>query len=212
MLVWQDMVNPNQGLSKGAKTEFERQDSEILNQLHNHPSITTWVLFNEKWGQYDQQRLTEWIKKTDPSRIVNGHTGELLYVNKELRSPSPNAYVSADMTDVHDCPGPGIGPYLPGKVRVLGEWGGVRVVTPGHEWDPSKGWGYIQSAASEFARKYEFMIRHLKLFEEEGLSASIYTQPFDVEIEENGLITYDRENFKIPVDKIKAINALMFTK
>ena len=54
------------------------------------------------------------------------------------------------------------------------------------------------------------MIKHLKLFEEEGLSASIYTQPFDVEIEENGLITYDREVFKIPVEKIKEINSVIF--
>src|SRR5450432_3913109 len=62
MLVWQDMVNPNQGLPEGSKPEFEKESAEILDQLHNNPSIVTWVLFNEKWGQYDQERLTRWLK------------------------------------------------------------------------------------------------------------------------------------------------------
>ena len=130
MLVWQDMVDPNQSLPEGAKTEFENEIKDELVQLHNSPSIVTWVLFNEKWGQYDQQRLTEWIKKTDPSRIVNGHTGELLYVNEELRSPSPNAYVSADMTDVHSYPDPMMPIKLPGMAQVLGEFGGIGVFIP----------------------------------------------------------------------------------
>ncbi len=82
ILVWQDFVQPNPGLPEGAKRIFEQQGKEMMLQLHNHPCITTWVLFNEKWGQYDQERLTKWIKATDPSRLVNGHSGEILYVMK----------------------------------------------------------------------------------------------------------------------------------
>jgi hypothetical protein len=40
----------------------------------------------------------------------------------------------------------------------------------------------------------------------EGLSGSIYTQPYDVEGEENGLMTYDREYIKIPLAKVRQIN------
>jgi beta-galactosidase/beta-glucuronidase len=57
MLVWQDMVNPNQSLPEGSKVAFEKGCQEELTQLHNYPCITTWILFNEKWGQYDQKRL-----------------------------------------------------------------------------------------------------------------------------------------------------------
>jgi len=181
MLVWQDMVNPNQGLPEGSKPEFEKESAEILNQLHNNPSITTWVLFNEKWGQYDQQRLTEWIKKTDPSRIVNGHTGELLYVNEQLRSPSPNAYVSADMTDVHSYPYPMISIKQAGKAQVCGEFGGIGVFIPDHQWNTSSAWGYIQEKPAALKAKYTIMNQDLQLMENEGLSGSIYTQPFDVE-------------------------------
>jgi beta-galactosidase/beta-glucuronidase len=207
MLVWQDMPYPA-NLSAEAKAEFERENAANIDQLYNHPSIVCWVLFNEGWNKYDQERLTSWMKAKDPSRLIDGHTGE----NYDRTSPQDitQKWINSDVTDVHSYPGPGIAPYLAGKARVLGEWGGVRAPTPGHQWDGSKSWGYIETTATEFTRKYTFMIRHLKLFEEEGLSASIYTQPFDVEIEENGLITYDREVFKIPVETIKEINSMIF--
>ena len=41
----------------------------------NHPSIIVWVLFNEGWGQYDTERLTQWLKSLDPSRLVTDASG-----------------------------------------------------------------------------------------------------------------------------------------
>lgn len=207
MLVWQDMVNPNQGLPEGAKEEFEKESKEILTQLHNVPSIVTWVLFNEKWGQYDQARLSKWIKETDPSRILNGHSGELLYVNEQLRSPSPNAYVNADMTDVHAYPDPMNSLKQPGKAQVCGEFGGIGVFIPDHQWNTSAAWGYINEKPAAFKAKYSIMNQHLKFFEAEGMSGSVYTQPFDVEGEQNGIMTYDREVVKIPFAELRKIHA-----
>ncbi|SEW52688.1 Glycosyl hydrolases family 2, TIM barrel domain [Chitinophaga arvensicola] len=207
MLVWQDMVSPNHGLPEGAKAAFEQQCKETLAQLHNYPCITTWVLFNEKWGQFDQQRLTEWIKRSDPSRLINGHSGEYLYVNEKLRSPSPNAYVSADLTDVHSYPNPMNAIKMPGKARVLGEFGGIGVFIPDHQWNMNTAWGYIQEKPGALKSKYAIMNQHLQLLEKQGLSASIYTQPFDVEGEQNGLLTYDREVVKIPFAEIRKIHA-----
>lgn len=206
VMVWQDLVNPNQFLPEGGKEAFEEQGVEMLTQLHNYPSITTWVLFNEKWGQYDQARLTKWLKDKDPSRIVNGHSGEYLYVNKELRSPSPDAYINADMTDVHSYPNPMLSIKQKGKAQVCGEFGGVGVPVPGHQWDDLTGWGYIQVSPKELDAKYSSMVDQLVQMEKEGLSASIYTQPFDVEGEENGLMTYDREIIKIPVKRLREIH------
>lgn len=207
MLVWQDFVQPNPSLPKGAKEIFEQQGTEMMKQLYNYPCITTWVLFNEKWGAYDQQRLTEWIKKTDPSRLVNGHSGEILYVNEKLRSPSPNAYVSADITDVHSYPDPMNALQQPGKARVLGEFGGIGVFIPDHQWNSNSAWGYINVTPAALKAKYQVMNQHLQLLEKEGLSASIYTQPFDVEGEQNGLMTYDREVIKIPFAELRKIHA-----
>ncbi len=57
------MVNPSNLTTEG-KQQFEKEVRENLEQLHHFPSITTWVLFNEKWGQYDQERLTKWMKES----------------------------------------------------------------------------------------------------------------------------------------------------
>ncbi|PSL48356.1 glycosyl hydrolase family 2 [Chitinophaga niastensis] len=206
MLVWQDFVNPPHSLPEGSRQIFEKEMQETMDQLHNHPSIVTWVLFNERWGAYDQKRLTEWVENYDSSRIVNGHTGELLYVNNELRDPSDSPWISSNMTDVHAYPNPMNAPAQPGKARALGEFGGVGVPVPSHEWNDLQGWGYIQVTPAELKGKYEMMTKHLKQLEAEGLSASIYTQPFDVEGEENGLLTYDRAIIKIPINEIRDIN------
>jgi tetratricopeptide (TPR) repeat protein len=206
MLVWQDMVNPNQGLPEGSKTAFEAEAKETVKQLHNYPSITTWVLFNEKWGQYDQARLSKWLKEADPSRLVNGHSGELLYVDEKLRSPSPDAYVNSDMTDVHSYPDPMMSIKQEGKAQVLGEFGGIGVFIDDHQWNPEIAWGYIQEKPTMLKIKYAFINQQLEHLQKVGLSASIYTQPFDVESEQNGLMTYDREVIKIPFTDIVSIH------
>ncbi|MGF6928269.1 hypothetical protein QFZ48_003769 [Chitinophaga sp. W2I13] len=206
VLVWQDFVNPPQHLPSGSKAIFEKEVRETMAQLHNHPCIITWVIFNERWGAYDQQRITEWVKKNDPSRIVNGHSGELLYVNDQLRAPSDSPWIGSDVTDVHSYSEPRNTPGQPGKAKVIGEFGGIGVPVPFHQWDDVEGWGYTQVTPAELKGKYESMSYSVKKFELAGLSASIYTQPFDVEGEENGILTYDREVIKIPINELRKIN------
>lgn len=207
ILVWQDFVNPPHMLPEGSKAVFEKETKETMDQLHNYPSIITWVLFNEQWGAYDQQRLTEWVKRYDPSRLVNGHSGEYIYIDHQVTKEGRDNWISSDITDVHSYPDPMNAHALPGKARALGEFGGIGVAVPGHQWDDMKGWGYIQVKPDTLVEKYAAMVKQLKQLEAEGLSASIYTQPFDVEGEENGLLTYDREVIKIPVEKLRAIHA-----
>ncbi|NLR81432.1 glycoside hydrolase family 2 protein [Chitinophaga eiseniae] len=206
VLVWQDFVNPPYNLPDGSRAIFEKEIRETMDQLHNHPSIVTWVLFNERWGAYDQQRLTDWVKKYDTSRILNAHSGELLFVNDELREPSETPWIHSDIADVHSYPNPRIPVAQPNQARVLGEFGGVGVSVPNHEWNDIQGWGYVQVNPGELKKRYTHMMEKLRDLERVGLSASIYTQPFDVEGEENGLLTYDRAIIKIPVSEIRDIN------
>jgi hypothetical protein len=123
-----------------------------------------------------------------------------------LRDPADSPYVNADMTDVHAYPDPMMPMHLTGKAQVLGEFGGIGVFIPDHQWDNSAAWGYIDEKASGFAAKYAIMNEHLELMEKQGLSGSIYTQPFDVEGEQNGLMTYDREVVKIPFETLRKIH------
>ncbi|MFD0792052.1 sugar-binding domain-containing protein [Mucilaginibacter litoreus] len=209
MLVWQDIVNPNQGLPAGAKEEFEKEAKATVVQLYNSPSIVTWVLFNERWGQYDQARLTTWLKQLDPSRIVNGHTGEYLYVNHQLRQPSEQPYINSDIADVHAYPNPMMPMKLPNKALVVGEFGGIGVPVEKHMWDEMKGgWGYDGTKGPlQMQVQYAEMADSLRQLEKLGLTGSIYTQPFDVETELNGLMTYDREIIKLPAAIIRNINS-----
>ncbi|SHN43819.1 sugar-binding domain-containing protein [Chitinophaga sp. CF418] len=204
MLVWQDMVTCAT-LEPDAKAAFEAENKANVDQLYNHPSIICWVLFNEGWYTYDQPRLTQWLQERDHTRLINGHTGE--NYGKDGPQDLAGKWANSDLADIHDYPGPGIAPALPGKARVLGEWGGVGVPVKGHQWNAAAGWGYVKITPSEMIDKYASMIKRLRTYETAGQSGSIYTEPFDVEIEENGLITYDREVVKVPLETLRQLHA-----
>ena len=209
VLVWQDFVNPNQGLPDGAKDQFEQGVRETIEQLYNSPAIITWVVFNERWGAYDQSRVTQMVKRADPSRLANGHSGEMLFVNGQLRDTASSPWMDSDLADVHSYPDPRMPEIMKNKASVLGEFGGIAVPVEGHLWDDlSTGWGYDGlGTEKELRRKYQKIIDTLVLLQKKGLSATIYTQPFDVESEQNGLLTYDRKVIKIPFDTIRTLNA-----
>lgn len=238
VLVWQDMVPPSDGTEQ-AKAQFEKETKQNLAQLHNHPSITTWVLFNEGWGAYDQERLARWMKDQDPSRLLNGLSGGFdtlrfsqwkrhlepaklykaltgdpnLEEVQALQHDSAGGGDAGDMIDLHHYPDPRIPAAQPGKIRVLGEYGGVGVRIDGHTWnDLVSGWGYVEVTPDKLARTYADMMDQLKALEAQGLSASIYTQPYDVEGEQNGLMTYDRAITKIPVTELAKLNGKLIPK
>lgn len=212
MLVWQDMVNPGGvGLTDQAKQQFEKESAENIAQLYNHPSIVTWVLFNEGWGEYDQARLAKWMKEQDPTRLVNGHSGAAI-VDGKLDEEKAKMVIAksenSDMTDIHSYPPPALPVHSSGKALVLGEFGGIGVQVHEHLWDDvASGWGYGGTVSGgQMKRNYQIMIDSLIAFEKRGLSASIYTQPFDVEAEQNGIMTYDREMVKIPFEQLRNIH------
>jgi Glycosyl hydrolases family 2, sugar binding domain/Glycosyl hydrolases family 2/Glycosyl hydrolases family 2, TIM barrel domain len=229
MMVWQDMVPPSDG-SPESRAEFEREVRANLAQLHNHPSITTWTLFNEEMGPYDVPRLTAWVKRLDPSRLVNAHSGAAVadlvrwanrldpasylrlmagdpaLVEQAHHAPSAEPLVG-DVSDIHHYPEPALPPAAPGMARVAGEYGGLRVWVDGHLWsDAMPDWGDAPLSSSELAIRYADGVTALKDLETRGLSGSIYTMPYDVEGELDGLLTYDRAIVKIPLSDIAAIN------
>ena len=211
ILVWQDFVNPNQGLPLGANIAFEDHLSETIDQLSNYPCISTWVIFNERWGQFDQERIARLARTSDSTRLINAHSGELLYVDNVLRDTSYAPYVGSDMTDVHSYPYPRKALYNKGKAMVVGEFGGIGVPIKHHIWNSWKlGWGYNGlKDKNKLQIIYKQMTDSLLKLRDIGLSGSIYTQPFDVEAEQNGLITYDRKVAKLPLETIRSINSVL---
>jgi len=206
LLVWQDMVPPAND-STEARRQFELETGENVAQLYNHPSIIMWVLFNEGWGAYDQQRLERWVKQLDPSRLVSGHSGASMISNTGAEYAVGFSGDASDVNDYHTYPDPVLRVVNPEKAQVIGEYGGIEVPVVGHVWSPvGEGWGYAKMNQRDLVTKYREMLGKLKTLETRGLAASIYTQPYDVETELNGLMTYDRAVIKIPVGLLNEMN------
>ena len=91
------------------------------------------------------------------------------------------------------------------RVVALTEYGGVAWACSGHlTTEKSYGYGTAKSQ-EEFAAKYEALMLDRVLPQlKNGLSALVYTQVSDVEDEINGLMTYDREVVKLPMETARA--------
>jgi hypothetical protein len=176
--------------SAEGKDHFRRELRAMIDALHNFPAIVMWVPFNEGWGQHDTEGVAKWVQQYDPTRLVNEASG---WHDKS----------SGDVADMHNYPGPGMREPEPNRVSVLGEFGGLGLPIRGHTWQDEKNWGYISYAsAAELTDAYVELLMMLRPLIGRGLSAAVYTQTTDVEIEVNGLMTYDRELVKMDEERI----------
>jgi len=214
MLVWQDMPSGDLGngwenrpgvmgratdKDRTAESEqiFRTEWKAIMDALYPFPSIVVWVPFNEAWGQFKTEEITKWTEEYDPSRLVNSASGG-------------NFYPVGHIIDLHSYPDPAMPRAdLFGKQQalVLGEFGGLGLPLEGHTWQQKDNWGYRSfKNADDLFKVYSRYCERMKELIKAGLSAAVYTQTTDVEMEVNGLMTYDREIMKVPEEKLKAVN------
>lgn len=60
------------------QTEWERQLTLLIEQHRSFPSIYTWIIYNEGWGQLPsapELYLEPRVKSLDPTRLVDAVTG-----------------------------------------------------------------------------------------------------------------------------------------
>ncbi|MFZ4861258.1 glycoside hydrolase family 2 protein [Sphingobacterium sp. Mn56C] len=220
ILVWQDMPSGDLGgnvwdmqpgkVSNGIHDKARSQESEryyrkewksIMDALHNFPSIVLWVPFNEAWGQFKTKEITEWTMAYDPSRLVNSASGgNFQYVGHVL--------------DIHNYPDAAMpDPRIFGDAYILalGEFGGLGLPVEGHTWQDKDNWGYISfKNATALKNRYQELINSLSPLIPRGLSAAVYTQTTDVEVETNGLMSYDRKVIKIPTQDLSNIHQVLY--
>lgn len=210
MIVWQDMPNGDQGPQwqmhsyftgeerhRSAESEacYRKEWKEIIDYLYSFPSIGVWVPFNEAWGQFKGPEIAEWTKAYDPSRLVNPASGG-------------NHYLTGDILDLHHYPQPKMTLLDTNRATVLGEYGGIGLVIPDHVWVKNRdNWGYTRfnspkEVTDEYARYADELLRLIGC----GFAAAVYTQTTDVEVEVNGLMTYDRKVMKVEEERIREIN------
>lgn len=200
LMVWQDMPSVNsytQNPQPIDKVAFEKELTSLVEKHWNSPSIVMWVVFNEGQGQHDTPELVSKVKLLDPSRLVNQASGG-------------EWFNAGDILDLHSYPAPGC-PTSTSQAMVCGEYGGVGYKIPGHLWND--GFGYVMANnESEYLKYYDDFTDQLTMFKtNQGLSAAIYTEITDVEIELNGLMTYDRQ-VKADIERIRQANQKVITK
>src|SRR5690606_34534426 len=123
--------------SEEAKQQFYREYDEMIKQLQNVPSIIMWVVFNEAWGQFDiggpetREAIAHAIA-SDPTRIINGVTGW-----HDAGGPN-NEYdeFAGHLLDWHSYPAPNSPHPTTHRAASLGEYGGLGLHVPGHEYSP----------------------------------------------------------------------------
>ncbi len=229
MIVWQDMPSGGlpdsdvtaylaitMGLWHGDKTrlkrfgraneenrqQFQAELMEMIATLYNFPCIAVWVPFNESWGQFYAREIAELVKKADPTRLVDHASGwfdqgggdfisKHVYF-KKLPSLSPDKL----------------------RAAVISEFGGYSLKIGQHVWDENKKFGYrFYSTREQLTEAYIRLLQdELEPLIEKGVSAAIYTQTTDVEIEINGYLTYDRKMEKMDSSRLLEIHQRFIAK
>ena len=177
------------------KKNYYKEWGEIIDCLKGFPCIVVWVPFNEGWGQFDTEDVVKFTKEKDPTRLVNEASGG-------------NFRLAGDILDVHHYPEPRLNIFDRTKINVLGEYGGIGYLVDGHIWQPEgKNWGYsgLCKTPEELFERYKLYAERLKALIDIGCAAAVYTQTTDVELELNGLMTYDRLE-KLDASLLRAIN------
>ena len=204
---------------------YRREWKEIVDTLFNVPSIVMWVPYNEGWtqhGEFETHSTLDWTRRYDPTRLVDGPSGyqdwEGGILRDIVRSPDGDRAKdkakiaetahrpageceAADAVDYHAYRGPAMPPLNDRRVSFLGEFGGLGHPVKGHLWKEQEGgWGYggIDDTKTRegLERAYLGLMDRLGELAEKGLGGSVYTQTTDVEVEINGLVTYDRKVVK----------------
>lgn len=226
ILVFQDMPS-GYGDLNGRYGPYRDELKGMIDQLYNAPSIVMWIPYNERWGQPGEAQTSwtlKWVKRYDPSRVVDGPSGWSDYEGGFIKSIDGKGTLtktehfpdgvpeSAEVIDFHQYPHPRVLPANTHRATMCGEFGGLGLRVEGHVWNPEmRNWGYGGTGAGGKEAAAAVQKAYLGLMDElcamaflEGCAASVYTQTTDVEGEINGLVTYDRRVEKFDAAAIRA--------
>ncbi|MGC4808679.1 AbfB domain-containing protein [Micromonospora sp. DT233] len=208
LLVWQDIPSltaQNVDPTNAQQAQFEAEAREIVDEHRSSPAVVAYTAYNEGWGERaldDTRRVAQNIKDQDPTRLLNPHSG--YNCCQSLGNPG-----NGDIDDWHVYLGPDSPSPSATRVAVLGEFGGLGLHTPGHEWSPSgEFFAYEwQTNRTTLTDRYVGLVQGAQnLMLGKGLSVSIYTEITDLEGELNGFLTYDRQVVKMDEARVRAAN------
>lgn len=206
ILVWQDMPSCNSYTSNPSPPPVDPLDyiAELSAMVTNHwnsPAIITWDVFNEGQGQAGSGNgvgqtntayLVSLVKSLDSSRLVNQASGW-------------NWVGAGDVADTHNYPDPECSKSSTQAVA-CGEFGGVWLGIAGHTWAPGSSDVSPAQAVTTVTPQFQSLAYEItNLVQTNGMSAAVYTEISDVEIELAGLQTFDRRVLKPDLQQMQTI-------
>lgn len=214
IVVWGEMPS----VYRFTQKSIERVTKQWIEQIErdmDHPSIITWVPFNESWGvpdlaekithQHCVQAMYYLTKTLDPSRPCVGNDGwestatDILGIHDYDEQPPRLLKKYTETENIEAA----LNRYRPGGRMIIAEgfshngqpvmlteFGGIAYVEPSEE--VAQAWGYSAAqSANDFRRRYEELlntIHRIELF-----AGFCYTQFTDTFQEANGLFTMERQ-------------------
>jgi len=214
LLIMEDIPNFWGEPDSIAKANWEYISKKEMERDYNHPSIFSWVLFNETWGLFSKDSLTErrsyttetqnWVrekyniaKATDPTRMI------------EDNSPCNWDHVVTDINTWHA--------YLPAR-----HWAGfldtiVKNTYPGSTHNYIGGnkqgnepmfnsecgavWGYAGSTGDiDLTWEYHIMMNEFR--KRPKIAGFLFTEFHDVINEWNGYYRFDRSKKMFGLDEL----------
>ncbi|SCY28771.1 glycoside hydrolase family 2 protein [Butyrivibrio sp. INlla14] len=178
----------SRGSAEG-RGEWLKEMQNTIRYLYNVPSIATWVLFNEGWGQFNAASATIMAREIDNTRPIDQASGWFDEGSGDFRS----VHNYFRPLTVEKDPG--------GRAFVISEYGGFTHHISGHSSvDRVFGYKKYDTLDQLGVAYYNLMNGTIKPLITKGLAGAVYTQVSDVEEEVNGLMTYDRRITKINPD------------
>lgn len=184
--------------NKKGRKFFEEELTGMIKHLYNHPSIFSWVIFNEGWGQFSSEMWTKRVQELDQTRLIDSASGWFDQKCGDFKSRHVYFTPYFHRNDAKK------------RIVLLSEFGGYSYMEYGHT-QTNKLFGY-----KKFKNKLNLDYAIRSLYEKQiipaiskGLSGCIYTQLSDVESELNGLVTYDRKVLKINKRYMAKLNRKM---
>ena len=216
-----------------AQFNFMNEWRDCVERDFSHPSIVMWTPLNETvwvgseasdvaafdWGKHTDsyknfvKQLGALTKALDPTRPWHDSSGYVHVDNTEIFSvhyymPSPESLRDMIHPDKDDPSKFGVQDSkfvrtsYNGIPYFVDEWGGFKYVPKAVD---VAGWGYNGiniTSPEEFAKYIEDQAEVMRL--DDGIAGHCYTQLTDVEQEQNGVYTYEREE-KAPAAMLKAV-------
>ena len=184
---------------------------------YNHPAIIGWCPFNETWDVNGRKQDDEVLRAVYLATKAADRTRPCI-------DTSGNYHVVTDIFDVHDyeqnvekftahfarlvpedivenhCNARQT--YTPGQAFFVSEYGGIRWSVR-DKGDEAWGYGNAPRTEAEYMARYEGLTT--ALLRNPKIMGFCYTQMTDVEQEQNGVYTYQREE-KFPAEFFRRVN------